>query len=36
MSRFTTIPTDDHDNWLYAPDVGDFAVEMGYIKRTSA
>lgn len=30
MSRITTFPLDDPENWLYAPDVISFAVEKGY------
>jgi dipeptidase len=30
MSRIREFPLDDPDNWLYAPDVVDFAVERGY------
>ena len=35
MCRITTIPMDDPDNWLYAPDVVDFAVEKGYYDPAS-
>ncbi len=28
--RISTFPMDDPDNWLYSPDVIDFAVEKGY------
>jgi dipeptidase len=30
MCRIQTFPMDDPDNWLYAEDVVDFAVEKGY------
>ena len=30
ISRITTFPLDDPENWLYSPDVIDFAVEKGY------
>lgn len=30
MSRITEFPLDDPENWLYAPDVIDFAVEQGF------
>jgi dipeptidase len=30
MSRITAFPMDDPDNWLYSPDVVDFAAEKGY------
>ena len=30
MSRITTFPQDDPENWLFAPDVVSFAVEKGY------
>ncbi len=30
MSRISTFPMDDPDNWLHAPDVVDFAIEKGY------
>ncbi|MGC8641279.1 MAG: dipeptidase [Isosphaeraceae bacterium] len=32
MSRITTFPLHDPDNWLYSPDVITFAVEKGYYK----
>jgi dipeptidase len=35
MSRITTFPLDDPDNWLYAPDVVSFAIEKGYYKTDS-
>jgi dipeptidase len=35
MSRITTFPLDDPDNWLYSPDVVSFAVEKGYYKTDS-
>jgi dipeptidase len=35
MSRITTFPLDDPDNWLYAPDVVTFAIEKGYYKTDS-
>ncbi len=35
MCRITTIPMDDPDNWLYSPDVVDFAVEKGYYDPAS-
>jgi dipeptidase len=35
MSRITTIELDDPDNWLYAPDVIDFAIEKGYYDPSS-
>ena len=35
MCRITTIQMDDPDNWLFAPDVVDFAVEKGYYDPTS-
>ena len=35
LSRITTFPLDDPDNWLYAPDVISFAVEKGYYKTDS-
>jgi dipeptidase len=30
ICRITTFPMDDPENWLYSPDVIDFAVEKGY------
>ena len=30
MSRITTFPLDDPKNWLYSPDVIDFAIEKGF------
>lgn len=30
MARITTFPLDDPDNWLYAPDVIEFAVAKGW------
>jgi dipeptidase len=35
MSRITTFPLDDPENWLYAPDVVDFAVLKGFYKTDS-
>jgi len=35
MSRITTFPMDDPENWLYAPDVVSFAVEKGYYDPAS-
>ena len=35
MCRITTIEMDDPDNWLYSPDVIDFAVEKGYYDPSS-
>ncbi|WP_165229629.1 dipeptidase [Aquisphaera insulae] len=35
MSRITTFPLNDPDNWLYAPDVISFAVEKGYYRTDS-
>jgi dipeptidase len=35
MSRITTFPLNDPENWLYAPDVIDFAVEKGFYKTSS-
>jgi dipeptidase len=35
MCRITTFPMDDPDNWLYAPDVIDFAVAKGYYDPAS-
>ncbi len=35
MSRITTFPLDDPENWLYAPDVISFAVEKGYYDPAS-
>ena len=35
MCRITTITMDDPDNWLFAPDVVDFAVEKGYYDPSS-
>ena len=35
ISRITTFPLDDEENWLYAPDVVSFAVEQGYYKTDS-
>ncbi len=32
ISRITTFPLDDKENWLYAPDVVTFAVEQGFYK----
>lgn len=30
MARITTFPRDDPDNWLFAPDVVEFAIAKGY------
>ncbi len=30
LSRITTFPLDDPENWLYSPDVVDFAVKKGF------
>src|SRR5919107_5735600 len=35
ISRITTFPLDDEENWLYAPDVVSFAVEQGFYKTDS-
>ena len=34
QARITTFPKDDPENCLYAPDVVEFAREMGYLKGT--
>ena len=33
LSRITTFPLDDPENWLYSPDVVDFAVKKGVSDR---
>lgn len=35
MSRITTFPLDDPENWLYSPDVINFAVEKGWYDPSS-
>lgn len=35
MSRITTFPLHDPENWLYSPDVIDFAVAKGFYKKES-
>ena len=35
MSRITTFPLDDPENWLYSPDVVPFAIEKGFYKTDS-
>jgi dipeptidase len=35
LSRITTFPLDDPENWLYSPDVVRFAVEKGFYKTDS-
>jgi dipeptidase len=35
MSRITTFPLNDPENWLHAPDVITFAIEKGYYKTES-
>ncbi|MDR3618268.1 MAG: C69 family dipeptidase [Paludisphaera borealis] len=35
LSRITTFPLNDPDNWLYSPDVVTFAIEKGYFKTDS-
>ena len=35
MSRITTFPLDDPENWLYSPDVVQFAVDRGYYRTDS-
>jgi dipeptidase len=35
MSRITTFPLDDPENWLHSPDVVTFAIEKGYYKPDS-
>lgn len=35
MSRITTFPTNDKENWLYSEDLIDFAVAKGYYKKDS-
>jgi dipeptidase len=35
LSRITTFPLDDPENWLYSPDVIRFAVEKGFYKTDS-
>ncbi|MBU8871453.1 MAG: C69 family dipeptidase [Gemmatimonadales bacterium] len=35
LSRISNFPQDDSDNWLFAPDVIDLAVEMGYYDPAS-
>jgi len=35
MSRITGFPLDDPENWLYSPDVIDFAIEKGYYDPAS-
>jgi dipeptidase len=35
LSRITTFPLDDPENWLYSPDVVKFAVEQGFYKSDS-
>ncbi len=35
MSRITTFPLNDPENWLYSPDVVSFAVEKGFYKTDS-
>ena len=35
ISRITTFPLDDKENWLYAPDVVTFAIEQGFYKTDS-
>ena len=32
LSRITTFPLDDPENWLYSPDVIRFAIEKGFYK----
>jgi dipeptidase len=35
LSRITTFPLDDPENWLYSPDVVQFAIEKGYYSTGS-
>lgn len=35
MSRITTFPLDDSQNWLYSPDVIDFAIKKGFYNPKS-
>ncbi len=35
MSRITTFPLNEPDNWLYSPDVVTFAIEKGFYKTDS-
>ena len=35
MSRITTFPTDDPENWMHSPDVVQFAVDRGYYNPDS-
>jgi dipeptidase len=35
MSRITTFPLDDPDNWLYSPDVIELAIEKGWYDPAS-
>jgi len=35
LSRITTFPLNDPENWLYSPDVITFAIEKGYYKTDS-
>ena len=35
MSRITTFPLDDPENWIYSPDVVQFAIDKGYYKSDS-
>jgi dipeptidase len=36
MSRITTFPLDDPDNWLYSPDVISFAIDKKYYSTSSS
>ena len=35
MSRITTFPLNEPENWLYSPDVISFAIEKGFYKTDS-
>src|SRR5258708_31383220 len=35
LSRITTFPLDDPENWLYSPDVVRFAIDKGFYKTDS-
>jgi dipeptidase len=35
MSRISTFPLNDPENWLYSPDVMQFAIDKGYYKTDS-
>jgi dipeptidase len=36
LSRITTFPLDDPENWLYSPDVMSFAIEKGFYSTGSS